>query len=253
MKKIIRNILQKIGVKKILEKLFYFESSIAAYWVSKSHKRLYQVQWGLYPQPEFFDHHIDLYWHWGFSGNSLWVERGVFGGLALKGNNLLELSCGDGFNAKHFYSLRSKKVIACDFDEVPLKVARSKNSAPNIEYVLADIRTNMPDGVFENITWDAAIEHFTEDEISKLMIDIKSRLTKDGILSGYTLTEADDGIKSNSLHEYEFKDMADLKRFFEPHFKNVKVFETIYPSRHNLYFWASNGALPFDNDWKHAI
>ena len=25
-------------------KLFYFESSIAAYWVSKSHNRLYQVQ-----------------------------------------------------------------------------------------------------------------------------------------------------------------------------------------------------------------
>jgi hypothetical protein len=45
--------------------------------------------------------------------------------------------------------------------------------------------------------------------------------------------------------------MDDLKRFLSPHFRNVKVFETIFPSRHNLYFWASDGALPFDAGWPH--
>ena len=64
-------------------------------------------------------------------------------------------------------------------------------------------------------------------------------LGPDGILSGYTLTEAADGRKSNALHEYEFKDKEDLRRFFIPHFKFVKVWETIYPTRHNLYFVAS--------------
>lgn len=59
--------------------------------------------------------------------------------------------------------------------------------------------------------------------------------------------------KSLDQHEYEFKSMADLKRFFTPYFKNVIVFETIYPLRHNLYFWASDGIIPFSNNWEHWI
>ena len=85
------------------------------------------------------------------------------------------------------------------------------------------------------------------------MNNIKNRLTADGILSGYTIVEKDDGVKHIHQHEYEFRDMEDLRRFLTPHFKNVKVFETIYPSRHNLYFWASDGTLPFDDKWIHSI
>ena len=59
--------------------------------------------------------------------------------------------------------------------------------------------------------WDAAIEHFTEAEIDKIMREIVGRLGPDGILSGYTLLEAADGKKSNALHEYEFKSKHDLE------------------------------------------
>jgi hypothetical protein len=111
----------------------------------------------------------------------------------------------------------------------------------------------MPEGKFENIIWDAAIEHFTPEEISSIMVNIKSRLTADGVLSGYTIVEKDDGVKHIHQHEYEFRDMADLKRFLNPHFKNIRVFETIYPSRHNLYFWASESTIPFDSKWIHGI
>lgn len=111
----------------------------------------------------------------------------------------------------------------------------------------------MPIGEFENIVWDAAIEHFTPEEIESIMLNIKDRLTVDGVLSGYTIVERGDGKKHIHQHEYEFKDMNDLKRFLTPHFKNVRVFETIYPSRHNLYFWASDSTIPFDLDWKHSV
>ena len=115
----------------------------------------------------------------------------------------------------------------------------------------------MPEGKFDNIIWDASIEHFTEEEISKIIVDIKSRLAVNGIVSGYTMVESDDGIFANDQHEYEFKDKNDLKRFWEPHFKNVKVFETIYnhetKGRHNLYFWASDGILPFSEEWAHSV
>jgi hypothetical protein len=69
------------------------------------------------------------------------------------------------------------------------------------------------------------------------------RLGAAGILSGYTLTERTDGRKSNDLHEYEFKDKEDLRRFFTPHSPNVKVWETFYPTRHNHYFAASHAPL----------
>jgi hypothetical protein len=83
------------------------------------------------------------------------------------------------------------------------------------------------------------------------MKEIKNRFTPDGILSGYTLVETSDHTQHIHQHEYEFRDMADLKKFLTPHCRSVKVFETIYPSRHNLYFYASDGPIPFHPDWPH--
>lgn len=239
--------------KPILEQFLQIESWLASRWVASAYRRLMAVQWGLLPQPEHFDHHIDLFYSWLATRNPLWVERGVFGSLALRGGDVLEIACGDGFNARNFYSLRSRHVIACDFNPKAIDTAKKKNVAPNVEYILADIRTAMPINKFENIVWDAAIEHFTTEEIEKILKNIKSRLTSEGILSGYTIVERTDGTKSLSHHEYEFTSKEDLLRFFKPFFKNVTVFETIYPDRHNLYFWASDGSLPFRYDWPYVI
>ncbi len=253
----LRNSIKKIlaAVKIPAQKIAEFECFISRRWVFAAHKHLMFCQWGLDPTPEFFDHHIDLYYQWGRLRNSLWIERGAFGSLVLKGGDVLELACGDGFNATYFYSLRSKSVLACDFDVTAIKTATSKNRAPNVRFVLADIRTEMPGGPceFDNVVWDAAIEHFTEKEISQIMVSIKDRLCADGILSGYTIVERDDGQKHLHQHEYEFKSKEDLQRFLKPHFLNVIVFETIYPSRHNLYFWASDGPLPFIEGWDASL
>lgn len=216
--------------------------------VSAVHHQLMVVQWGLEPEPENFDQQINVYYQWLATRNPLWVERGVFSSLCLKGKNVMELSCGDGFNTRNFYSLRSNKVIACDYNKKALQTAQKKNNADNISYLLADIRTEMPIGQFENIIWDAAIEHFTEEEIAGILYNIKLRLTPDGILSGYTILERKE--KQLSHHEHEFKDKEELGRLLNPHFKNVTVFETVWPERHNLYFWASDSVLPFDPTWE---
>ena len=243
----------KLLLKKILKPLSEFECWLSSKWVSKAHKRLRFIDWWLPPQPESFDHHIDLYYQWQSTRNPLWLERGIFSSLVLHGGKVLELACGDGFNARNFYSLRSGSIIACDFDPKALETARRKNSSQNIRYVLADIRVAMPKGIFDNIIWDAAIEHFTPEEIEKLMKEIKSRLKNSGIISGYTIVEKKDDKNTFSHHEYEFKNKEDLMKFLTPHFKNVYVFETIYSSRHNLYFWASDGKLPFTLDWPYSV
>ena len=245
--------------KPVLEWAAEAECAIAAAWTKSAHRRLMAVQWGMPPLPENFDHQIDQFYQWTASRNPLWVERGVYGALALKGGNLLELCCGDGFNARNFYSLKSKQVVACDFDPKIIRVAKRKNSAPYVSFHVADIRTQMPHGRYDNIVWDAAIEHFTETEIRDIMRSIKNRLAPAGILSGYTIVERVDGQKFLH-HEYEFKNKEDLLGFFTPFFANALVFETRYPEqhnlcsgRHNLYFWASDSVIPFGHGWAHAI
>jgi SAM-dependent methyltransferase len=239
--------------KPFLEKLFSLEARLSELWVSGAHHRLFLAQWGIHPVPEFFDHKIGLYWLWKAKRSPHWVERGVFSLLALEpGCKVLELCCGDGFNAHYFYSIRAGSILAVDFDPKAVNYANKHFRAPNVTYALSDIRTQMPEGVYDNIVWDAAIEHFTEAEIAAVMSDIKKRLKPDGILSGFTIVERADGKKMLPHHEYEFKSKEDLARFFYPHFRNVKVFETLYPDRHNLYFWASDGIVPFMDGWKSA-
>ena len=242
-------------IKPFLVLIFETEAWISKCWTAAAHKRLFWVTWGIPKNPESFDHHIDLFYYWQKSRRSHWLERGVFSSLGLKrGGSLLEIACGDGFNARNFYSGIVKSVIACDFDKKTIARAKWKNKASNIEFVLADVRYAMPKGDFDNIVCDMALEHFTPEEIVSLMTNVKERLgKKNGIYSGTTIVESVDGKKSLEQHEYEFKNMADLKRFLDPHFKNVIVFETIYSSRHNLYFWASDAVIPFSNNWEHWI
>ena len=231
--------------KPFLEALFSIEASVAEWWVSAAHHHLFLAQWGILPVPEFFNHKIGLYWLWKAKRSPDWVERGIFSLLAMKqGCKALELCCGDGFNAYYFYSVRVGSMLSVDFDPKAIAYANAHFRADNIAYQVADIRTAMPEGSFDNIIWDAAIGHFTADEVAHLMINIKKRLGDKGTLSGQAIVERA-GHKSLPHVEYEVRSKDDLVKFFRPHFKNVKIIETVYPERHNLYFWASNGVVPF--------
>jgi SAM-dependent methyltransferase len=239
-------------LKRPLEALFMLEADIAAAWASGAHRRLHRANWQIAPTPEYYNHRLDLYWQWRANRNSSWLERGVFSMVAIKPEaKVLELCCGDGFNAYHFYSKRAGEVIAVDFDPHAIAAAKRYYALPQLRYEVADIRTDIPAGDFDNVVWDTAIAHFTEQEIATIMPAIKARLAqRGGVLSGNTIVERIDGSKQLDQHEYEFKSKDDLARFLKPHFKNVTVFETFFPGRHNLYFWASDGVVPFRKDWE---
>lgn len=225
---------------------------------ANAHRLAMEWEWGKPPEwkskrrPEFFNHHQDLFYAWLHSRNSLSWERGVFSGLCLQGGRVLDLCCGDGFYARNFYSLRSREVVACDIAPQAIAYARRHNAGPNIFYQLCDIRRDFPGGSFENIVWDAAIEHFTLPEIRSILPRIKAALTPQGILSGYTVVEKTDG-KQHPEHEHEFRCKEDLLSLFRPLFRIAVVFETRFPERHNLYFWASDASLPFQPGSSHSL
>ena len=159
----------------------------------------------------------------------MWTERGVYNVAGLKpGGNYLKSSARVmDFNTFHYYRPFARSITAVDFDETALRHAREYNDAENIEFRKADIRTEFPVGQYDNILWDAAIEHFTEDEIASIMGNIKASLKPGGILSGYTLVEPEDGGKHLHHHEREFPQGRPAE-FLTPYFKEVRVFETIH-------------------------
>jgi hypothetical protein len=89
----------------------------------------------------------------------------------------------------YFCNTRVGSMVSVDFDAEAVDYARRHFRAKNVTYELADIRTQMPNGIFNNVVWDAAIEPFTKTEIADLMANIKKSLTPTGILSGFTIVE----------------------------------------------------------------
>lgn len=223
--------------------------------VSATHLLQTAIQSSLPPTPEWADHYVDVYWRWRSSGSWFFLERGVFSGLAIEpGARVLELCSGDGFNTRYFYSPRASEVVALDLNAEALRHARRNNAAPNITYVHADIRASLPEGPFDNVVWDAAIEHFSGSEIASLLASIRRCLREGGVLSGYTLIEPRIDARVNrgasdvfEHHRSVFYHRDDLVEVLKAVFPCVTAFETRFPKRTNLYFWASDitSAVPF--------
>ena len=250
-----RAVATKLAVfKRPVEAVFGVEAAMAAAWASNAHWRLHLANRGLPPAPEYYNHKLDLYWQWPTTRNSLWLERGVYSMLAIQPDSqVLEVCCGDGFNSYFFYSKKAAGLTAVDFDPQAIAYAKRHYSLPNVRFQVADIRTDVPAGDYDNVVWDGAIEHFTESEIKSVMpVPRRDSPSAAAYCRGIRLLKGKMA-EVVEQHEYEFKSKEDLLRFITPHFKNATVFETIFPERHNLYFWAGDDEIPFAANWAGAI
>jgi ubiquinone/menaquinone biosynthesis C-methylase UbiE len=210
-----------------------------------SHHFQYKVEGFLRPSAEWFDHEIDVQWQWVARQRSMFLERGILNTLAIgPGAEILEICCGDGFNAHRFYSGRAKLVLAVDNNRTALRHARRFHARWNIEYRRCDILQGVPDGPFDNVIWDAAMHHFTLAEVTTILASIHRSLASGGVLSGYTVIEPDEDYAYTRLR---FPDPEALVALLAGEFANVAVLETPDALRRNLYFFASEDqrALPF--------
>lgn len=142
-----KDVIMKGNLKRIIKRmkvLVYEHLAIVAKKFSRFvYRQLFLAEWEIIDPPENFDHEIDLYYQWDKNCLPYWLERGVYSVQALKIFEkpiVIELCCGDGFNAKYFYSTSAFRVMACDFDKNIIKTAIRKNSCKNVIYKIADIR-----------------------------------------------------------------------------------------------------------------
>lgn len=193
-----------------------------------------------HPQPAFFNHYYDLYYQWKLNANFFWLERGIFNSFFINtGAVLLELCCGDGFNTKYFYSQRASKILAVDMDLTAIAHATLNNSCANIEYRVADIITEFPDGTYDNIIMDAAIEQLSTAEQNNLVAGIKAHLKQGGIFSGLTIQKKEGtSYLSHNKHEFDSKDSLNV--FLSGHFKHTGIISNTHNEKTYLYFVASD-------------
>lgn len=218
---------------------------------SGSHHFQYKVEGLLRPSAEWFDHEIDVHWQWAARQRSGFLERGILNELAIRpGAEVLELCCGDGFNAHRFYSERAAHVLAIDHNDTALRHARRVHARSNIEYIRGDIRRNIPERRFDNVIWDSAIHHFTAAEVSAILASVHQSLAAHGVLSGYAV------IEPGARYAYarlRFADGDALADVLAKEFPHIAVLETEDALRRNLYFFAADvqSALPFGRGIKY--
>jgi SAM-dependent methyltransferase len=223
--------------------------------VRTTHAAKYTCDWGTHPVPEFTDHMLNQYFLWPEHKRTFWLEGAVMSSVAMRqGGRYLELCCGSGFYSDMFYAAIARELVAVDFDPRAIELARRQHARDNVRYEVVDIRERLPDGPFDGVIWDGAIEHFSTPEIASIMLGIKQRLVPGGLFSGYTIAESGDAGMQHPDHEQEFRDAAGLAALLQPHFKHVLAFDSVHrtidPPRINLFFYASDDVLPFGPDWR---
>jgi 2-polyprenyl-3-methyl-5-hydroxy-6-metoxy-1,4-benzoquinol methylase len=196
--------------------------------------------------PSWFDHRIDLYYQW--PNNLFWLERGFFARRHMfQGCSVLDLFCGDGFYARHFYASIAGRIEAVDKDARAIDHARSVHSHPKITYWHQDaIKEGFPHDSYDVVTWFEGIEHLSETDAMMLLERIRKALPSDGVLVGSTpLVPEAEKSKGNWEHQNEFTSTAGLEALLRRYFANVTTEVTVYPemrsgSRSTAYFCAKN-------------
>ncbi len=205
------------------------------------------------PATLFTDHFINQFFLMSAHKRTWWVEGPAFCGLSIEpGARILELGCGTGYYTEIFFSPFASEIVAVDIDPRAIEFAKRFHQAKNIRYEVLDFRKSLPEGPFNTVIWSPTIVAYTPEEVDAFMTSLRTILAKNARLCGWTAVEAAGPGEGILWH-----DLQSLGARLKKYFANVRVFErvhiTIQPPRHELYFYASDGPLPFDTGWTHGL
>jgi len=225
-----------------------------------------EMDWGKIPRPEWMDHDQDSYYQFNSNGSFFHLERGIlprfflsnflinkkeFKNLKLKPKiNILDLCSGDSYISQKFFFDVSDTIISLDLD--PLALARGKNRIKynkymnknhyffpfdveknKIKYFLNKKNINIK---FDIILFNAAIEHFKEDQLDYIFLSFKEVMKKKSFMSCYTIVEnKNEGKYLPEHHEMFFSSKDHLQSVVSKYFKFTKSYHSLFNGRCNIY------------------
>ena len=147
-------------------------------------------------------------------------------------STVLDLCCGDGFYDYYFYRNRAASIKAVDISAQAIALARREHAAPNIEYMVCDVRTWAFGGPYDVVICRGAIEHFTESEQRDIFARVNDSLKPYGWFCGDTVTP----VAGNLAHKCEWADEHEMINALGAVFDFVDV-ETVVSRGRTTLLW----------------
>ena len=258
-------------IYKLFFKILHFISFILAKLLSFVNFLLMRIDWYKYPPSEWMDHDQDSYYQFNSIGSFHHYERGIMSRLYLnnlliskikahdlnhkKKINILDLCSGDSYISQKFFFDVSDTIVSLDLDREALKRGQNrieKNKYMNKNHFFFEIdiekikifdflmKKNLNIN-FDIILFNAAIEHFKEEQLDFIFSSLKEVMSEKSFISTYTIIE--NQLDQNYLpdhHEIFFSSKKHLENILSKYFKFTKAHDFVHNDRHNLYCIASD-------------
>ena len=230
-----------------------------------------KMDWGKYPPTEWMDHDQDTFYQFNESGSFFHFERGIIPRLYLsnflitnnefdnlkleKKINILDLCSGDSYISQKFFYDLSDTIVSLDLDSAAIE--RGKKRIKHNQYMntkhhfyqfdiekikISDfLRNNKLDIKFDVILFNAAIEHFKEEQLDFIFSSFKEVMKEKSFVSTYTIVEDENHQKYlPDHHEMFFSSKKHLENVVSKYFKFTKSHHSLVNDRCNIYCIASD-------------
>lgn len=232
---------------------------------------LMKMDWGKIPSTEWMDHDQDTFYQFNSNGSFLHFERGIIARMYLsnfllhkkdfkllklkKKLNILDLCSGDSYISQKFFFDVSKNIVSLDLDSKALQRGKSRLKKNNYlnqshyffqmdiekEKIGSFLRRKNLNLKFDLVLFNAAIEHFKEQQLDFIFLSFKEVMKKKSFLNTYTIVE--DKNHPTYLpdhHEMFFSNKEHLQKVVSKYFKFTKSHHTLVNKRWNIYCVASD-------------
>lgn len=251
----------------VISKIGYFFSRVTSF----CYFLLMKMDWGKLPRTEWMDHDQDFYYQFNSNGAFFCLERAIlprfyisnflinddeFKNLQLKKKiNILDVCSGDSYFSQKFFFDLSQNIVSIDLDNRALergkkRLKQSSYLNKNHYFFTADIETvkiqklldiNQLKLKFDFIIFNAAIEHFKEEQLDFIFSSIKEVMSAKSFISIYTIVESEDDQKYlPEHHEMFFSSKSHLEDKVAKYFKFTKSHYSLVNGRWNIYCIASD-------------
>jgi len=215
-----------------------------------------KMDWGKVPRTEWMDHDQDTFYQFNSNGSFFHFERGIIPRLYIsnflleKKINILDLCSGDSYFSQKFFHDLSDTIVSLDLDSAAL--ARGENRIKHNQYmnkkhhfykldiekikILDFLRNKKLDIKFDVVLFNAAIEHFKEEQLDFIFSSLKGVMKQRSFVSTYTIVEDKNDQKYlPDHHEMFFSSKEHLENIVSKYFKFTKSHHSLVNDRCNIY------------------